>query len=96
MLTRCFSISCNKYRSVQELRSSSIASFSGTFYLILFQAVNFEFIVEKVWFVLVCIDGLNKQKINGFWFALIEFGLVCLIEFGLVWFANSTDTQTKK
>ena len=40
----------NKYRSVQELHSSSIASFSGTFDLILFQAVNFEFIVEKVWF----------------------------------------------
>ena len=53
---------------------------------------------------LVWIDGLSKQKINGFWFALIEFGLVCLIEFGLVcliefglvWFAYSTDTQTNK
>ena len=66
------------------MRSSSIASFSGTFDLILFQAVNFEFIVEKVWFGLAWIDCLNKQKINGFWFALIEFGLVCLIEFGLV------------
>ena len=33
----------NKYRSVPELRSSSIASFSGTFDLILL--VNFEFIV---------------------------------------------------
>ena len=46
-----------------------------------------------VWF------GLDRQfeqtvKINGFGFALIEFGLVCLIEFGLVWFAYSTDTQT--
>ena len=60
----------------KELRSSSIASFSGTFDLILFQAVNFELIVEKVWFGLVWIDGLNKQKITGFWFALIEFGLV--------------------
>ena len=78
----------NKYRSVQELRRSSIASFSGTFDLSLFQAVNFEFIVEKVWFGLAWIDGLNKQKINGFWFALNEFGLV--------WFAYSTDTQTNK
>ena len=33
--------SFEKYRSVQELRSSSIASFSGNFDLILFQAVNF-------------------------------------------------------
>ena len=53
--------------------------------LILFQAVNFEFIVETVWF------GLDRRfeqtdKINGFWFALIEFGLV--------WFAYSTDTKT--
>ena len=38
----------NKYRSVQELRSSS--KISVTFDLILFLAVNFEFIVEKVWF----------------------------------------------
>jgi len=60
----------------------------GTFDLILFQAVNFELIVEKVWFGLVWIDGLNKQKITGFWFALIEFGLV--------WFAYSTDIQTNK
>ena len=67
---------------------TALASFSGTFYLILFQAVNFEFIVEMVWFGLVWIDGLNKQKITGFWFALIEFGLV--------WFAYSTDTQTNK
>ena len=62
-----------------------------------------------VWF------GLDRRfeqtdKVNGFWFALIEFGLVCLTEFGLVcliefglvcligfglvWFAYSTDTQT--
>ena len=68
---------------------AALASFSGTFDLILFQAVNFELIVEKVWFGLVWIDGLNKQKITGFWFALIEFGLVRLIEFGLVWFAHS-------
>ena len=29
---------------------AALASFSGTFDLILFQAVNFEFIAEKVWF----------------------------------------------
>ena len=68
---------------------AALACFSGTFDLILFQAANFEFIVEKVWFGLGWIDGLKKQKINGFWF-------VCLIEFGLVWFAYSTDTQTNK
>ena len=54
------------YRSCAALASSS-----GPFDLILFQAVNFEFIVEKVW-----------------------FGLVCLIEFGLVWFGCSTYKQT--
>ena len=37
----------------------------------------------------------QTDKINGFWFALVEFGLVCLIEFGLVWFAYSTDKQIK-
>ena len=30
----------------------------------------------------------QTDKINGVWFALIEFGLV--------WFAYSTDTQTNK
>jgi len=38
----------NKYRSVQEF--ISIAHFSGTFDSILFEEVNFEFIVEKVLF----------------------------------------------
>ena len=72
------------------MRSSSIASFLGTFDLSLFQAVNFEFIVEKVWFGLFWIDGLDQPC-----FALVEFGsLVCLIEFGLVWFGCSTDKQT--
>ena len=66
---------------------AALASFSGTFDLILFQALNIEFIFEKVWF------GFNRRfeqtdKTNGFWFALIEFGLV--------WFAYSTDTQTNK
>ena len=68
-----FQTSTGLYRSY-----TALASFSGTFDLILFQAVHFEFIVEKVLFCLVWIDGLNKEKINGFWFALIEFGLVCL------------------
>ena len=50
------------------------------------------FIVEKVWFWF----GLDSQfgqtdEINGFWFALVEFGLVCLFDFGLVWFAYSTN-----
>ena len=36
----------------------------------------------------------KTDRINGFWFALFEFGLVCLIECGLVWFAYSTDKQT--
>ena len=40
---------------------AALVRFSGTFDLILFEAVNFEFIVEKVWFGLVSIDGLNKQ-----------------------------------
>ena len=29
--------------------------------LIVFQALNIEFVVEKVWFGLVSIDGLNQQ-----------------------------------
>ena len=28
----------------------------------------------------------QKDERNVFWFSLIEFGLVCLIEFGWVWF----------
>ena len=41
---------------------AALACFSGNFDLILFEAVNFEFIVEKVWFGevwfgLVWIDG---------------------------------------
>ena len=38
----------------------------------------------------------QKDKINGFWFALVEFGFICLIDFGLVWFAYSTDKQTNQ
>ena len=53
---RIFEIFRNKYRSVQELRSSS-----KLFRYFWFQALYIEFIVEKVWFGLVSIDGLNKQ-----------------------------------
>ena len=75
---------------------ADLAIFSGTFDLIFFEAVNFKFIVEKVWFGLVCFDRPfeQKDKINGFWFALVEFALVCLIEFGLVWFTYFTNKQT--
>ena len=59
--------------------------------------INFFFkqLILNLLFGLVCF-GLDRwirktDKINSFWFALIEFGLVCLIEFGRVWFANSTD-----
>ena len=52
---------------------AALASFSDTFDLIYFKQLIL--IVEKVWFGLVWIDGLNKQKIMFFWFALIEFGL---------------------
>ena len=42
---------------------AALAHFSGTFDLILFEAVTFEFIVKKVWFGLGWnwIDGLNKK-----------------------------------
>ena len=46
-----FKTSTGVYRSC-----AALASFSGNFDLILFQ-----FIVEKVWFVLVWKDGLDKQ-----------------------------------
>ena len=57
---------------------TALAIFSGIFELIFFEAVYFEFIFEKVWF------GLDQQfgqtdKINGFWFALVKFSLVCLL-----------------
>ena len=44
--------------------------------------------VKKVQF------GLDRGLGQTGW--LVEFGLVCLIEFGLVSFAYSTDTQTNK
>ena len=49
----------NKYRSVQELRSSS--KLFRYFWFNFLDEVNFEFIVEKVWFGLVWIVGLDKQ-----------------------------------
>ena len=57
-------------------RCAALARFSGTFDLIIFEAVNFEFIVEKVWFgevcfVLVWIDSLDQPC-----FASVDFGLV--------------------
>ena len=68
----------NKYRSVQELRS-----FSGTFDLISFEAVDFEFIVEKVWL------GLDRR------FGQTDiYALVCLIKFGLISLADSSEKQT--
>ena len=39
---------------------AALVRFSGTFDLILFEAVNLEFSVEKVQFGLVWIDGLDK------------------------------------
>ena len=77
-----FQTSTGLYRSC-----AALASFSGTFDLILFEAVNFEFIVEKVWFCEICFGLVWIDY-------LVEFGLVCLIEFGLVRFANSADNQT--
>ena len=40
---------------------AALAHFSGTFDLILFEAVAFELFVEKVWFGLCWIDGLDEQ-----------------------------------
>ena len=65
---------CQKKTSTGLYRScAALACFSG----------NFELFVEEVYF------GLDRQfeqtdKIKVFWFAFLEFGLVCLIDFGLV------------
>ena len=40
---------------------AALAHFSGTFDLILFEAVAYKLFVEKVWFGLVWIDGLDEQ-----------------------------------
>merc|ERR1712051_956002 len=65
---------------------AALASFSGTFDSILFKQLILK---GLVWFSL---DRRFKKidKINGFWFALIQFF------FSLVLFAYSTDTQTNK
>jgi len=68
------------------LHSSNLASFSGTFDLISFQAVNFEFIVKKVWFGLVwniSIKYLNLNLICEFALDLVWFGMVKFL-FGFV------------
>ena len=62
---------------------AALASFPGTFDLILFEAVNFEFTLWRFAFVLFCLDrrfgGLDKPQNICF--------LVCflLVWFGLVW-----------
>ena len=61
---------------------AALACFLGTF----------ELNVEEVWF------GLDRQfeqtdKINVFWFAFLEFGLVCLIEIGLILFGYTTEKK---
>ena len=86
------SVSCNSRLNIEYSVTSTglyrscaaLAHFSGTFDLIIFEAVNFEFIVEKVWFGEVCfalvlIDGLNQPC-----FALVEFAFTNWVGFGLV------------
>ena len=59
----------SRLKTVDHIRTSTgvnrscaaLASFSCTFDLILFQALNIEFIFEKIWFGLVSIDSLNKR-----------------------------------
>ena len=59
---------------------AALASFSGTF-----DFKHLDLLLRRFGF-----DRRFEQtdKINGVWFALIEFGVV--------WFAYSTDTQTNK
>ena len=52
---------------------AALVRFSGTFDLILFEAVNFEFIVKKIWFgLMVLTNTLNK-------WSLVCFGLSDLV-----------------
>ena len=51
---------------------AALACLSGTFDLISFEAVNFEIMVEKVWFGLERRLG-QTDKIKDFWFTLLEF-----------------------
>ena len=77
--------------------SAALANFSGTFDLILFEAVNLEFIVEKVQFGLVWIDGLDKCTKQMFfcfvWLSLVWFVRLSLDWFGL--FIPQTNKQIK-
>ena len=70
--------------TVQELRSSS--TLFRYFDWILFKAVNFEFIVEKVGFCEICY-GLV-------WIDDLDHSCFALVEFGLVWSGCFTDKQT--
>ena len=60
-------------------KCAALAHVSGPFDLILFEAVNIEFLVEKVWFGQVSF-GLVWTNL-----ALLWLSSVCLIEFGLLW-----------
>ena len=70
---------CGKYLLTSTglyRKCAALAHVSGPFDLILFEAVNIEFLVEKVWFGqvsfgLFSIDGLDQPC-----FVLVEFGLV--------------------
>ena len=68
---------------------AALASFSDTFDLIFLKKLILNLLLRKfglVWFGLDSWFG-QTDKIKGFWFALVEFGLV--------WFAYSTEKQTK-
>ena len=54
---------------------AALAHFAGTFDLILFEAVNYEFIVEKVQFSEVCFGLVWIDSLDQPCFALVEFGL---------------------
>ena len=61
----------------EKVKSLQMAAHPGCACTLVFEAVYFELIFERVWF------GLDQQfgqtdKINGFWFALVKFSLVCL------------------
>ena len=61
IISTVYTVFSNRKTGTGLYRSfAALASFSGTFVLILFEAVNFEFIVEKVWFCLVWKNGQNK------------------------------------
>ena len=72
-------VSANKYRSVQELRSSS--KLFRYFWFNLFQAVNFDCWEGLVWFGL---DRRFEQTENNFF--LVCFDWVWFVWLSLVWF----------